>query len=64
MKDQNIRQAPERPLGYSIDKAVAASGLSRATIYRLIGEGQLKATKIGSRTVIPASSLLALIEGN
>lgn len=33
-----------------------AYGISRAKIYRLIEEGDLKAVKVGSRTLIPIES--------
>lgn len=53
----------DHKLAYSIAEAVTASGIGRTTLYKLIAEGRLEARKIGSRTVIPRSSLVALIEG-
>lgn len=54
---------PLEPLAYSIAEACHVSSLGRTRIYQLIGEGRLQTRKIGSRTIIPAASLRALIEG-
>jgi excisionase family DNA binding protein len=51
------------PLAYSIQEAARVSSLGRTRLYQLINEGKLSARKIGKRTIIPAASLLALIEG-
>ena len=51
------------PLAYSIREACRISSLGRTRLYQLIGEGRLEARKIGKRTLIPAASLRALIEG-
>ena len=45
-----------------INDAAKAVGVSRATIYRLIGAGQLNTFKIGRRTLVKADSLRALLE--
>jgi excisionase family DNA binding protein len=42
--------------------AAKSLGISRATLYRLINTGRLRVVKIGSRSVIPASCLLALLD--
>ena len=55
-------QLPE-PLAYSIADACRVSSIGRTRLYQLIGEGRLEARKIGKRTLIPAASLRALIEG-
>lgn len=39
-------------LSYGVKEAAEAIGLSRATLYRLIGAGELTTFKIGSRTLI------------
>lgn len=57
-----MNTAPE-PLAYSIADAVRVSGLGKTRLYQLINSQRLKATKVGKRTLIPASSLRALIEG-
>lgn len=51
------------PLAYSIADACRVSSIGRTRLYQLIGEGRLEARKLGRRTLIPASSLRALIAG-
>lgn len=49
------------PIGLGIkDTGASLGGLSRATIYRLIGAGKLEALKIGARTIITTESIKAL----
>lgn len=48
-------------LAYSIAEASAAMSLSEATIYALLAEGRLERRKVGRRTLIPRSSLEALL---
>ena len=50
-------------LAYSPKDAARVSGLGLTTVYRLINEGTLERRKIGTRSLIPARSLRALIEG-
>lgn len=50
------------PLALTIAQAVQAAGLSRSTIYELIGAGKLDARKVAGRTLVLAASLRALIE--
>lgn len=52
------------PLAYSINEASRATSLGRTRLYQLIGSGQLKAVKIGNRTLIPAHALHKLLEGD
>lgn len=51
------------PLAYSVADACRVSSIGRTRLYQLIGEGRLQARKVGKRTLIPAASLRALIEG-
>lgn len=51
---------PEK-LSYTIREAEVALGVGRSTIYKLIGEGRLKVSKVGARTLIPTSELLGLL---
>jgi excisionase family DNA binding protein len=37
------------------------AGLSRASIYRLIGRGKLKTVKIGARRLVPLGAIHALL---
>ncbi|WP_205007876.1 helix-turn-helix domain-containing protein [Sphingosinithalassobacter portus] len=50
-------------LAFTIAEACHAVGIGRTKLYALIGEGRLETRKIGSRTVIPAESLRALVGG-
>ncbi|MEE4154363.1 MAG: helix-turn-helix domain-containing protein [Erythrobacter sp.] len=49
------------PVAYNINDAAAALGLSRRSIYNLIDAGQIRKVKIGRRSVIPATDILALM---
>lgn len=55
---------PGAPLAYSINEASRATSLGRTRLYQLIAAGQLKAIKIGNRTLIPAHALHKLLEGD
>jgi len=50
-------------IGYSIREACQASSLGRTTLYAHIAAGRLRAVRIGGRTIIPAESLHALVQG-
>lgn len=50
-------------LAYSIREAVTATSLSKTTLYSAIAEQRLRAVRIGGRTVIPAESLIAFLNG-
>ena len=58
----NTAPNPE-PLAYSVADACRVSTLGKTKIYALIAEGRLESRRIGNRTLIPAGSLRALIEG-
>ena len=51
-------------LAFTIAEACHAVGISRSKLYELIGDGRVEARKIGSRTIIPAESLKALVAGD
>jgi excisionase family DNA binding protein len=59
---QSNRYQPIK-IAYSIKEACHASSLGRTTIYNHIAEKRLKAVRVGGRTLIPAESLCALING-
>jgi excisionase family DNA binding protein len=48
-------------LAMSIREAELASGLSRATVYRLIANGRLLTLKIGARRLVTVGALDALL---
>lgn len=52
-------EAPK--LAFTIAEACHAIGIGRSKLYELIGQGHVETRKIGSRTLIPAESLRALI---
>ncbi len=45
----------------SIQDTASALGLGRTSIYALIKKGRLETVKLGSRTLVKTSSILALI---
>ena len=49
-------------LALTIEEAVKMSGIGRTTLYAQIRDGHLIARKIGRRTIIMASDLLAFLE--
>ena len=49
------------PLTVTIAETVRLTGVGRTTIYQLIGDGRLRATKIGTRTLIDFQSIKSLI---
>ena len=57
-----VRRKEPETISYTIEGAMRATGLGRTKIYALIGDGSLSKVKIGSRTLIPAASLRALID--
>lgn len=50
-------------LAYSIKEACEASSLGKTSIWNHIREGRLRVIRLGGRTLIPAESLHALING-
>lgn len=52
-----------RPLAYSVKDACSVSSLGRTTLYTHIKSGRLKSIRVGGRTLIPAESLHALVNG-
>jgi len=46
-----------QPISYSINNAIAVTGLSRAGIYKAMREGTLPFKKFGKRTMILAEDL-------
>jgi len=48
-------------LALSIEETCKATGLGRTKVYEYIGEGSLKAKKVGKRTLILKSDLEAFL---
>ncbi len=49
------------PLAHQIPQACARLAVSRSTLYELLKSGELRAFKLGSRTLIPESELQRFI---
>jgi excisionase family DNA binding protein len=49
-------------ISYTVNEAVAASGIGRTKLYDLIRAGELKPAKIGTRTLILRRDLEGMIE--
>jgi excisionase family DNA binding protein len=52
-----------RALVASVGETARMLGVSRASIYRLIGLGKLKTIKIGARRLVPLGAIDALLDG-
>lgn len=50
-------------LGFSIKEACQATSLGKTTIYALIAAGRLRSISVGTRAIITAESLMALMNG-
>ena len=51
-------------LSYRVKEASRVSGIGVTKLYALMKEGRLEKRKVGGMTLIPASSLRALVEGD
>lgn len=60
----NASELGLEPLAYSVADACRVTSIGRTRLYELIAQGKLETRKIGKRTLIPAASLRALVEGN
>lgn len=49
-------------MAFTINDAVAVSGIGRSSLYKLIGAGELPVIKVGSRTLIRRPALEAFLE--
>lgn len=50
------------PLTVTVQEARRLSGLGLTTVYKLIGEGQLRTVKVRGRTLVRYESLKSLLE--
>jgi excisionase family DNA binding protein len=50
------------PRAYRVADFCRAFGLSRSSVYKLMGEGQLTTVKVGGRRLIPAEAAEALLK--
>ena len=49
------------PYHLTVREAVQLSGIGRTKFYRLIGDGEVRAVKLGRRTLVERESLLDFI---
>jgi excisionase family DNA binding protein len=61
MRSMSTNNDGVKRLAFSIREAEQASGLSRATLYRLIASGRLMTLKIGARRLVTVGALEALL---
>ena len=52
------------PLVYSINNTCKMLSISRSTIYILASQGKLRLIKVGGRTLVPASEISRLLDGD
>ncbi len=52
----------EYKLALSPAEAAKALGVSRSTVYRMVSSGQLAVVKVGRRTLVAKSALVALLQ--
>jgi excisionase family DNA binding protein len=62
MHNKPSHALPEEKIALRINDAVAISGLSRSTLYKLHADGKLRAVKVGGRRLILREDLLALLQ--
>ena len=60
MEASALHQMP--PLAVRVPEACRLTGIGRSKLYELIKDGEVRAIKIGSITLIPISSLETLLE--
>jgi len=53
---------PPTRLAYTVGDAANTLSLSRSRIYELVAAGEIAVCKIGKRTVIPGSELIAFLD--
>lgn len=58
-----MNTASPEPLAYSVADAIRVSSIGKTKLYSLIKSKRLEVRRIDGRTLIPAKSLRALIEG-
>ena len=62
MSDQ-VKEAPTwKKLAFSVHEAAATLGLSASSIWKWISLGQVRAVRIGGRTVIPADEIQRILQ--
>lgn len=63
LKARARKETPsEAKAALTVEDVARSLGVGKVTVYRLLKEGQLRRVKIGSRTLIPAGDVTALVE--
>lgn len=55
-------ELPVEPICVRVSVAVKLTGMSRSTLYELIGDGEVEAVKVGRSTFVKYASLKRLFE--
>jgi len=50
-----------RPSAWRVNDALLQLGISRATLYKMAGRGEIRLVKIGGRSLIPDSEIRRLV---
>ena len=58
-----IEEWPQQRLTMTVEQAATARGISRATAYEAASRGEIPATRIGRRILIPKVALEKLLAG-
>jgi excisionase family DNA binding protein len=61
MHKRNESEAPQERLALSVEDTADALSVGRVTIFKLIKEGRLKASKIGRRTIITMAEVQSFL---
>jgi excisionase family DNA binding protein len=56
-----LTRATARPDAWRVNDALAQLSISRATLYKLIGSGEIRMIKIAGRSLIPDSEIRRLL---
>jgi excisionase family DNA binding protein len=52
-----------RPSAWRVNDALLQLGISRATLYKMAGNGEIRLARIGGRTLVPDSEIVRLLGG-
>jgi excisionase family DNA binding protein len=63
IRKDSVPLPPDTVLAYRVNDAAKVAGLSRSSIYSLIGEGKLRSVLVAGRRLIPAAALRDLLSG-
>ena len=61
LRDLSMAGATQIPEAVPLPRATAIFGLSRSTLYRLAGDGQIRFMKVGRTTLVDAGTVRAFL---